>query len=99
MANLTGRRSKASRTTSKTMALARWASHPELEGATLVAANLTAKEASELVALDKRSLAAADKEPGAKLLSQKEMLRYEELIGALAGDREIFSKKRKEREV
>jgi hypothetical protein len=38
-------------------------------------------------------------EPGAKPLTEKETLRYEELVGALAGDRELFSKKRKENEL
>ncbi len=92
MANLTRRRSRAG----ETKARARYASHPELKGATLVAANLTEKEASELEALDKRWWAA---EPGALPLTEKETRRLEELLGALAGDREIFSKKRNEEEL
>ena len=93
MANLTRRGSRAS----KSMALSRYASHPELKGATLVAANLTEKEASELQSLDKRRLDAS--EPEAEPFTEKETRRYEELLGALAGDREIFARKRKEAEL
>jgi hypothetical protein len=75
------------------------AAHPEPKGAKLVASNLTEAEASELEALDAQMRAAADDPPGAEPLTEKQTRRYEELLGALAGDREMIPENRKANEM
>ena len=71
--------------------------HPELTGATLAADRLSETEAEELVALVKRVRRLVFEED-AEPLSDPEIARYETLMGAAAGDPELFARKRREQE-
>jgi hypothetical protein len=64
--------------------------HPELRGATLNSTRLSIEEGEELLALVEERLAGS--------LSAKKEKRYRRLVGVLAGDPDLFERKRTEQE-
>jgi hypothetical protein len=67
--------------------------HPELDGASLRAANLTTEEGAELAGLVKKMRNASEER---EQLSATERGRYESLLGKAAGNANLFAKRRRD---